>query len=346
MNILGLSFAQFLAEVEKQHGKGLYHARAAYRQVFRKGSKELSGLSEFQNVPELARNIEKQIRLPECRIVGQQESRVSKFVSAMEDGQVVETVIIPAAGRATLCVSCQVGCRMGCRFCATGRMGFVRSLRAEEIVWQVFAARFLLKRKIDNIVFMGMGEPLDNCEQVLQAVGVISEQRGLDIAPRHITISTAGHVDGIIQLEKAAIPNLRLAVSINTADDTLRNHLMPINRRYPLDRLKSALHGYCLQEGGVVFVEHVLLAGINDSLETADRLAGFLFDLPVRVNVIAYNGDGAAPFFAPPENRVRQFCKWLSEKGIFVRRRPSLGRSISAGCGQLAAKSFLEKRGE
>ena len=277
------------------------------------------------------------VRLPSCRIVEIRENGVTKFASTLEDGNLIESVIIPTPGRTTLCVSSQVGCRMGCRFCVTGGMGFVRNLTVEEMVWQIHAARFTLHRPIDNLVFMGMGEPLDNFDNLMKALRVITDQRGLDIAYSHITISTAGHGDGIRKLAAQDLKKLRLAVSLNAADDGLRTELMPINRKYPLDRLKEDLRAFPLGKGGVFLVEYVLLDGVNDSPEQGDLLARYLRGLPVRVNVIPYNRGSLETFQAPSAEQVQRFCGRLAGQGIFVRLRQSRGRDMMAACGQLGS---------
>ncbi len=319
-------------------GKGLHHAAALYREVFKKGNAAFTHAPEFAISHDLARQLENAIHMPSCRIVAHREDEdVLKFVSSMEDGCLVESVLIPSQNRTTLCVSSQVGCRMGCRFCATGFMGFVRHLTVEEIVSQVYAARFELRRPVHNIVLMGMGEPLDNLDNVVRAVRVMSDQRGLDIAHRHITLSTAGHADGIERLGALGLCNLRLAVSINAPNNGLRSQLMPINRRFPLERLKESLLAHPLGKNGVIFVEYVLLEGINDSEEHAGELARYLRGLKARVNVITYNGDGTTTYKTPSPERVRRFCGWLADERLFVRERRSRGGNIMGGCGQLGA---------
>jgi 23S rRNA (adenine2503-C2)-methyltransferase len=224
---------------------------------------------------------------------------------------------------------------MGCAFCRTGALGLLRNLAAEEIVGQVYAVRHGLGRAIDNIVFMGMGEPLDNFDNVVQAIGVLSDQRGLDIPHSHITISTAGLTDGIRRLGELGWNRLNLAVSLNAADDELRSQLMPINAVHPLAQLKQALQSYPLRKKGVFFIEYVLLKGVNDSRGQAARLARFLEGLPVRVNVIGYNPGPDGLFESPGEESCRLFCTWLASEGLFVRMRPSRGLGIHAACGQL-----------
>ena len=187
-------------------------------------------------------------------------------------------------------------------------MGFSRNLTVEEIVWQVHAARFRLNHRVDNLVFMGMGEPLDNLANVLQAVRVMSDQRGLDIAHSHITISTAGHADGIRELAASRLQKLRLAVSLNAANNALRSFLMPINLKYPLERLREELLSFPLGKDGILFIEYVLIDGINDSHENAEELVCYLRGLPVRVNVIAYNPGSSESYRSPCPEKVLRFC--------------------------------------
>jgi 23S rRNA (adenine2503-C2)-methyltransferase len=279
---------------------------------------------------------------PACRIESKLlDGGVMKFVSRLADGEHIESVIIPAAGRTTLCISSQAGCRMGCLFCATGRMGFRRDLAAEEIVWQIMAARFLLCRRVDNIVFMGMGEPLDNLDAVARALHVITDQRGLDIAPRHVTVSTAGHADGIRALVAIGFPHLRVAVSINATDDALRSRLMPINRKYPLSKLRETMDTLARGRGETVLIEYVLLAGVNDSEDDAASLARYLKGLPVRVNVIAYNSTQGAIYDTPKPAQIRRFVARLAAEKLFVRIRQSRGQGLLAACGQLGSVAPL-----
>jgi 23S rRNA (adenine2503-C2)-methyltransferase len=320
MNILAQTFPDFSASVKMQHGTG--SAAALYRNFFKNGT-----------VPEALPDLQ----LPDCKIVAQEDADVLKFASRLADGTIIESVIIPGKGRTTLCVSSQVGCRMGCAFCATGVGGFVRNCTAEEIVWQAFAARFELRHAIDNIVFMGMGEPLDNFDNVIQAVRVLCDQRGLNIPQSRITISTAGHVEGINRLAAPGMPKVRLALSLNAPTDAVRSEIMPLNRKYPLRALRKALQSFPLGKGGLFFVEYVLIAGVNDSVEMAASLAEFLAGLPVRVNLIACNGNDSLPFGPPEMDQVKRFRDRLVREKLFVRVRQSQGLGIRAACGQLRA---------
>lgn len=339
MNVFRFTCRDLACEMSLRYGKGIHHASALYREIFKKGNTSYIEIPEFLHSPALGEQLAGDVCLPSCRIVStQKEAGVVKFASALADDHVIESVVIPALGRTTLCVSSQVGCRMGCSFCTTGGMGFLRNLTVEEIVWQIYTARFTLGHRIDNIVFMGMGEPLDNVDNVVQAVRVMNDQRGLDIALSHITISTAGHADGLRSLAALDLRKLRLAVSLNTADNGLRSTLMPINRRYPLELLKEELRLYPLARDSVIFLEYVLLAGVNDSWDDAQKLIHWVQELPpVRVNVIPYNGDGASTFISPTPAQILRFSAWLKEGRVFVRVRQSRGREIMAACGQLGA---------
>lgn len=338
VNLLGLTCSELAHEMGERYGKGLFHAAALYREVFKKGNDAFWHAPDLQRSPALARELARDVRLPSCRIVLRQDDEVIKLASALADGEIIESVLIPTRGRTTLCVSSQVGCAMGCRFCTTGRMGLKRNLSTEEIVWQVFAARFTLGRRVDNVVFMGMGEPLDNLEHCVQAVRVMSDQRGLNIPLSHITISTAGHVDGLRALAGLGLTKLRLAVSLNAADNNLRSALMPINRKYPLERLKEALRNFPLPGDGVVFIEYVLLEGFNDSRQDALKLIQYFDGLPpVRVNLIPYNSGNLTRYSRPSAEAVKGFLEWLTEARVFVRVRQSRGESISAACGQLGS---------
>ena len=338
VDVFALTCAELAEEFGRRYGKGMFHAAALYREIFRNGGEAFAHALEFAASPALAGKIAADMRTPACRLHSRvDDGEVVKFATGLGDGCVVESVIIPAAGRTTLCVSSQVGCRMGCKFCVTGSMGFMRNLTVSEIVWQVWAARFLLHHVIDNIVFMGMGEPMDNLDNVIQAVRVMIDQRGLSIPPSHVSVSTAGHGDGIRRLALIRPAHLRLAVSLNAATDALRTRLMPINRKYPLAELKAALTAFPANKRDFILIGYVLLAGVNDSVEDADRMAVFLEGLPVRVNLIAYNGADGSLFTGPDDAEMIRFRDLLVARNIFVRIRQSRGRKVMAACGQLGA---------
>jgi 23S rRNA (adenine2503-C2)-methyltransferase len=304
--------------------------------VLRGGRLGLNGVKEFADSRRLAARLEEDMELNWGEVAAiERDGEVAKVMTRLVDGLLIESVIIPMTNHNTICISCQVGCRMGCRFCETGRMGYYRDLTTEEIVAQVYAARFKLGIDIQNIVFMGMGEPFDNFGNVLQALRVFNDPKGLNFALRHITLSTVGRTDGIRKLAELERFQVNLAVSLNAPNDRIRSKIMPINRYVPMSQLKKALLAYPLKKSGIFFIEYVLIEGVNDAPAHARELARFLKPLPVRVNVIAYN-PGSNPFFeAPTEASVDRFCSWLAAEKIFVRRRTPKGRGLMAACGQL-----------
>jgi 23S rRNA (adenine2503-C2)-methyltransferase len=216
-------------------------------------------------------------------------------------------------------------------------MGLQRQLTPAEIVAQVYTVKVAMGYNVRNVVFMGMGEPLDNFDNVMQALQVLSDQRGLNIAERRITLSTAGLVDGIERLIALNRPQLKLAVSLNAPCDAVRDTIMPINRRYPLTQLKRALKAVPLGRGNALFMEYVLIKGINDRPQHAAQLADYLRDLPAKLNLIAYNPRRQSPFEAPSAGDLARFQQTLIDNKIFVRVRGSKGGAIWAACGQLGS---------
>ena len=285
-----------------------------------------------------------------------------------------ESVLIPMIGKKrvrsyTLCVSSQVGCAMGCGFCQTAQMGLLRSLTAEEIVAQWFAARHLVTRpdpeaEIRNIVFMGMGEPMDNIDSVLAAIDVLTDNRGPGIAPSRVTISTVGRIDGIRKLAaRVSQPGwhrLALAVSVNAPNDEVRSKLMPVNRAWPLAELRAVLQEWPFFAGSHLCLEYVLIPGVNDELRHADELGAWVMgdefagDADVRrysgpplrglVNVIPYNPRQNSPWPAPSEELVTAFMERLMATGVYVKRRRTKGRDTMAACGQLGNPEMRRKQ--
>jgi len=253
------------------------------------------------------------------------------------DGAAVEAVLIAhERGRRTVCVSSQAGCALGCRFCATGAMGPGRDLSVWEIVDQALLAAAEARAqgaRLANVVFMGMGEPLQTLDAVLGACEELHDSRGLGLSARRIAISTVGWVPGIARLAAHPLP-LRLAVSLHAADDETRSRLMPVNRRYPIASLMGACRRYCDTTGRRVFVEYLLLDGVNDEPADARRLAALLRDGRFHVNLIQYNPT-AGPYRASPRDRREAFAAALAAAGIEASVRRSRGADIAAACGQL-----------
>lgn len=261
----------------------------------------------------------------------------AKGLLQAEDGSRVEAVLIPEEERTTLCVSTQVGCPLACSFCATGALGFGRNLSTAEIVDQVCRMREVLPagRRITNVVFMGMGEPLLNLPRVLEAVRTLLHPKGFAMAPRRVTVSTAGVVPRIGPLVESVPVNL--AVSLHATTDAVRDVLVPLNRRFPLAELFASLRALPrLSRRHPVFFEYTLLAGVNDAPEDARRLASWLRGLPSKVNLIPMNPHDDAPYRAPAPEVASRFMGELVRAGITVTLRRSRGSDIDAACGQLA----------
>jgi 23S rRNA (adenine2503-C2)-methyltransferase len=265
-----------------------------------------------------------------------------KWLFRAPDGAAIESVLMGYPRRATLCISSQAGCALGCTFCATGQFGFERHLDAGEIVAQVAYARAFLRQigmpgtpdHLTNVVFMGMGEPLQNLDAVLEACEGMNAPDGLGLSARRIAISTVGWVPGIARLAEHPLP-VRLAISLHAADDRTRGALMPINARYPIASLLAAARRYCDRTGRRVFIEYLLLDGVNDSPADARRLAGLLRDGRFHVNVIEYNPtDGG--YRASPQARREVFLRALADAGLDASVRRSRGADVAAACGQLA----------
>jgi 23S rRNA (adenine2503-C2)-methyltransferase len=254
------------------------------------------------------------------------------------DDMAIESVLIKhARGRRTLCVSSQAGCALGCRFCATGKMGPGRDLTAREIADQALLAAAVAREaeaRLSNIVFMGMGEPLQNTAAVFDAIREIHSPDGLGISARSIAVSTAGWVPGIEELVAFEVP-VRLALSLHAADDETRSALMPINNRWPVANVLAACRRYADRTGRRVFIEYLLLDGVNDSVSDARRLATQLRDGRFHVNLIEYNATGGDYRGSPPD-RARRFSEELQAAGLHPSFRRSRGGDIAAACGQLA----------
>ena len=258
------------------------------------------------------------------------------------DDQAIESVLIPDGDKLTQCISSQVGCALGCRFCATAKLGLARNLDAGEIVEQVYRARELIAGdeppgRITNLVYMGMGEPLHNYDNVVRSLWILTHELGANLSQRRITVSTVGLVPGIEKLGKEEVrPNL--AVSLNAAFDEVRAEIMPVNRKYDLGLLLAAIRAYPLERRRRVTFEYVLLAGVNDRPEDAERLGELLRDLKCKVNLIPWNPHPDAPFVRPDPAAVEEFQNLVKQAGLPAYLRTPRGVDIDAACGQLAAR--------
>ncbi len=262
-----------------------------------------------------------------------------KFLFTLLDGESIESVLIPDEDRLTLCISSQVGCSLGCIFCATGRLGFRRNLKAYEIVDQIICvSRLILPKHLTNIVLMGMGEPLLNFSNTVEALWRIS--RLLNISPRRITLSTSGIATKIVELGEKA-PPINLAISLNAAEDHIRNYIMPINKTYPLKILIDVCRKFPLRSRQRITFEYIMLKGINDSVFDAKRLAGLLKGIPSKINLISFNPFKGTTLQGSDYENIIRFQKILLDNNLPAFIRKSKGQDISAACGQLRANYVI-----
>lgn len=313
-----------------------YRAQQLVHWIYRKYASDISEITEFS--VDLRNTLNSRAYISNLRAA---ESRKSsdgtlKFLFSLEDGQTIESVLIPDEDRLTLCVSSQVGCAMGCGFCLTGKLGLVRSLSAHEIVDQVVAVNRMLRheRKITNIVLMGMGEPLANFDEVVKALWKITDLVG--ISKKRITLSTAGLAPRIPLLAQKA-PEVNLAVSLNASTDETRDRIMPVNKKYPLKSLLDACRKFPLGTRRKITFEYVLISGINDSPEDAGRLVKLTNGLRCKINLIPLNPYAGSGLNRPSDETVLAFQNVLLRSNLTAFIRESKGRDILAACGQLKA---------
>lgn len=273
-----------------------------------------------------------------------------KFLFKLHDGRYVESVLIPAnpalygekSDRRTLCVSSQVGCAYGCKFCASGLAGFTRHLDASEIAGQVLAAEQLSGERVDSLVFMGMGEPLANLDNLLAAIALITGEKSLHLGARHLTISTSGLVPQIRQLAEHP-QQIRLAISLHGATDDVREQIMPINRKWPVADLFEALEFWNSRKNQKLTLEYILIEGVNDSLEQAEILARKAKRIQAKVNLIPYNTVDGLEWKRPSDTRCRAFRDILKNSGVTANLRLEKGHDIDAACGQLRLKQETQE---
>ncbi|MDH4210389.1 MAG: 23S rRNA (adenine(2503)-C(2))-methyltransferase RlmN [candidate division WOR-3 bacterium] len=311
-----------------------YRAEQVFKWIWQKNAGDFSVMT----------NISKELRdyfngiysIAGVRIADLQREDVDaeKYLLELEDGLHVESVFIREGTRRTICVSCQVGCPLACKFCATGVLGFDRSLHAYEIADQVRVIQENRGDKCTNVVFMGMGEPFLNFDEVIGALEILSSPLGLGIGRRHTTVSTVGIVEGIEALLKSSI-RVKLAISLNFADEELRKDLMPIARKNPLKDVLRLAKIYSLQKEMVTF-EYVMIRDINDGIQDAQKLIRLLRNIPSKINLIPYNEHPQLPYKRPGDENIEAFFSSLLESHHTVVIRKSRGQTILAGCGQLS----------
>ncbi len=314
-----------------------YRAPQIFAWLWQKG---ITDIEEMTNLAKSKRTILKErtfISQLELLVTQKAKDGTQKFVFELADGNNIESVFIPELGRKTVCVSTQAGCALGCRICYTGQIGFKRNLKFFEIADQVLQGQKLIGQKITNVVFMGMGEPLLNLAECLKAIEVLNLDFGFCIGARRITVSTVGIIDKIYEIARFPLP-IKLAVSLNGADDKIRNYLMPITKKYPLNELIEAIKYYTkMKRKGVTF-EYVLVKGVNDSVKDATKLRKLIKDIPCKINLIPFNPFPGCELKPPTKNELVNFAGILYPGLPAVTIRKSKGAEILAGCGQLSGK--------
>ena len=345
INLMGLSrlqMEQFFLDL----GEKKFRAHQILKWIHHAG---ITQIEEMSNLGKALR--EKLMEVAEVRppeIVSQQDSSdgTRKWAIRVEGGGLVETVLIPAGNRATLCVSSQVGCALDCSFCSTGKQGFQRDLSAAEIIGQVWLAINSYdgfkpgdRRIVTNVVMMGMGEPLLNFDNVVAAMDLMLEDLAYGLSKRRVTLSTSGVVPALDRL--AAVSEVSLAISLHAPNDALRNQLVPINRKYPIAVLLESCRNYMAAQSDknrVVTIEYTLIEGVNDQREQALELAELLRDVPCKINLIPFNTFAQSEYQRPSGNAVSRFWQVLIDAGYIVTIRTTRGDDINAACGQLVGE--------
>ncbi|MFA7552993.1 MAG: 23S rRNA (adenine(2503)-C(2))-methyltransferase RlmN [Spongiibacteraceae bacterium] len=345
INLLGLSREKMEAFFVSL-GEKPFRAQQLLKWIHHNG---VDDFDQMSNVSKVLRD-----RLKECaeirppEVVTEQTSKdgTRKWAIRVSGGSLVETVLIPDGDRGTLCVSSQVGCSLDCSFCSTGKQGFQRDLTAAEIIGQVWLAIKSYdafpsnnKKIITNVVMMGMGEPLLNFDNVVDAMDIMLDDFGYGISKRRVTLSTSGVVPALDRL--GDVSQVSLAISLHAPNDELRNQLVPINKRYPIAELLAACNRYWAKQTDthrVTTVEYTLIAGVNDSAEQARELAKLLRDFPCKINLIPFNPFSQSDYRKPGKNTVNRFWQILNEAGFVTTIRSTRGDDIDAACGQLVGQ--------
>ncbi|MGA2534112.1 MAG: 23S rRNA (adenine(2503)-C(2))-methyltransferase RlmN [Candidatus Aminicenantales bacterium] len=341
-DIRDLTLEELKTELEAM-GERPFRAGQIFDWLYHKGATDFAGFTSLSKDlrDKLAARFTIGILEPEAQL--KSKDGTAKFLFKLADGNCIETVLIPSGKRNTVCLSTQAGCKFGCAFCASGLHGLKRNLTASEITGQALYLAKTLGVEITNYVFMGMGEPLDNFDNLARAIRIMNAPEGLGIAARRVTISTAGHIPGIERLKTLDL-QVNLSVSLHAVTDRLRSTLMPINKKYPLEKVVAACEDYIRSGGRMITLEYILIRKVNDSLNDADGLAGIARRLRAKVNLIAYSPVAGLTFETPSDDEVARFTRWLEERRVHVTLRLSKGQDILAACGQLAGR-FQEKGG-
>ncbi|MCI0530628.1 MAG: 23S rRNA (adenine(2503)-C(2))-methyltransferase RlmN [candidate division Zixibacteria bacterium] len=344
-NLKGLDLTQLEALMAEWSEKP-YRARQLANWIYARGASEFSRMSNLGK--ELKSRLVSECSLNSLEIAGTQTSphdQSTKFLFRLEDGETVESVLIKDRGKNTICVSSQVGCPLACLFCATGFMGYKRNLTAGEIIDQILVIKPHIPsgQILNNIVYMGMGEPLLNYDNVIRSIRILSSDYGIGISAKRITLSTAGVVPRMYDLAQEGL-KLKLAVSLHAPEEELRKKLMPIADKHSLKDLLDATRKYAFHTGQRVTFEYILIRSVNDSEEHALQLARLVANIPCKINLIVYNPIPDAPFERPTIESAQKFRQILLPRVPAVTLRISKGTDIQAACGQLKTKVYKKQK--
>lgn len=348
--ITGMTQAELKTHLESL-GMKSFRAKQVYGFLYTRGVRDFADMHNIDKQSKVLLSEHCDIARPDIIEDHLSEDGTRKWLMRFADGQEVETVLIPEGDRGTLCISSQVGCTLACTFCHTGTQRLVRNLRAHEIIGQVLAAKDAMEgewptrpdaRALTNIVFMGMGEPLMNADHVFKVCEILIDPDGLAFSRRKVTISTSGVVPKIREMSKRL--GVNLALSLHAVDDELRDEIVPINKKYPLKELMASCDDYIAQHPSRrIFVEYVMLNGVNDRDEDAHNMIALLKNLPVKINLIPFNPWPNSPYTCSSGNRIHRFQKIVQDAGLAAPIRTTRGDDILAACGQLKSESALKK---
>jgi 23S rRNA (adenine2503-C2)-methyltransferase len=335
-DIRNLSFAELRAELGRW-GEADFRAKQVFDWVYRKGAESFAAMTDLPK--SLRQRLEEKFQFAVLELAEKlrSEDGTEKFLFRLTDDRLIETVLIPSRGRRTLCLSTQVGCKFACVFCASGAGGFERNLLPSEMLGQVLFLRDRFDVGLTNFVFMGMGEPLDNLDNLIRTIRLMNSPEGMGIAARRITISTVGIVPAIEKLEGLGL-QVNLSLSLHATTEELRSRLLPINRKYPLAQVIKAGAHYARATGRMMTIEYILISGLNDSAADARRLASLARKLRAKINLIPYSPGCGLELAASSGPRQLAFLQTLESLGVGATIRRSKGGDIRAACGQLAGK--------
>jgi len=346
--LLNFTRSELAAHLADKFAMPRFRADQIFQWVYQKG---VFDFGEMSNIRKEDRDrLAQSITLPEPKFATRQISNdgTRKYLIPVAEDHKVECVMIHQASRMTLCVSSQVGCALGCKFCQTGTMGLIRHLTAEEILIQVLTVKqdaLNFGDSISNMVFMGMGEPMHNFPAVSKAIAILTDAYGVGLSRRKITVSTVGLVTGIEKFYAEDV-QANLAVSLNATTDEVRQRIMPINKKFNLEKLLSTLRNAPLRPRDKITIEYVMLAGVNDTQADLNRLPKLLSGIPCKVNLIPYNDNAGLGFSSPDKSWIRHWQDTLIKKGVLATVRWSKGRDIDAACGQLLTESKKVSRSQ